>query len=1246
MSRSIDEQQRNERPQRPDSRDSRASRESRGSLRGTGDDDGGNFHKPSRDAGSGSWANDFSDYEDNKKQRDIFREDNRERDRERDRDRDRDRESGGPQVRDRRHPPGPISKEKLALLDHEDVKRGMTQLKRLGMDDKKDNQSKLNDHDSKKDGGSDAWARNKSDRSGENIKRGIDSAPKSTAWADAVSPTFEKEEEEKRAALDDDDKKIGDLKLGMDKLSIDKRAGSDLDSGHLSNEADKDDRKDDKRDKNARNRASSSGSRGPRGGDPRGTRQWGTGGQSGGSGGVSTVTAPGGAFNTYGGQRWRGSEAPARGRRSGASRMGGRKGPNYERTDSELSGDEIISGSTESGKDERRPASARSPKPSAPKSEKDERNRSANISRKDDQQQGRPEYSQSSRGDKRGGDKVSDRDYDSRGSSARPNREGFAPSGEPSRRGRGGFRNNRGPAPTSATGGAASARMESYGPPPSKSPFSSERSDDKHSAGQQHSSTPTPSDDGSAGGSIHNQLESVDDKIIAKQQALTAGITGGRHAKSPNQLGVNHASANAKPIKKDEVKSKRTRSGSRRGRGGRGPNAHGLPNNKHGDPNNEDWETTSENSEEDRKDGHGPRSNKPFGGRGERQGSNTVGNNASHPREPRGNRDREPRGDKGLKSASSQSNRAPGAEKGRNVQNLSERGNKDLSQRNHHPGNMPPPLMQNSQAQNGRPRSQGSANSGPIKPISNKDVTVNRIDDIKLNDPNLVNQALSDIHSKPKDKRGPAVADAEVDGNCIDAIVGDDNKIDADGFQEVRSKKNVKDSSRQQLQKDEQQQKSGRREKDKDRARDRSKSKANGSQSQQQQQQQAQNIPPLLGQPMGQAAAGISKNFERGAPRQKLAPRFQKQRLAKQQQSGNESDSANGKPVIKDTTGGVAPPPTVNAWDKPFTGSSRSPPSPVIATSNIPADVQLMSGLTPGGVQGSGVESDMSVVDSQIGDSAQRNSPNIDKVGGKLAQIKEASVGQEKGGDTSSPPVQTLIFENTNYSKNTKGIVVPPDMMIKSKYSNHIKSQGREKRSSDIEDDNVQLQQHQQQQALAAAFSSKPNELIKDKLSQQQDPIQMPLSFNNKEDNVDMKLDFTFDSDLSQLTEDKSKSLGMPRSMHITGGQSTISPSTAELNLKIASVKKVWENAAPPMPTVVEHEVDGGVGAANSFPQAFESNDVDDGYSHQQYNQPGLKSEMPGSNNVCKVYFLFLFLILNVLWISDNIELTFDTNQS
>ena len=59
---------------------------------------------------------------------------------------------------------------------------------------------------------------------------------------------------------------------------------------------------------------------------------------------------------------------------------------------------------------------------------------------------------------------------------------------------------------------------------------------------------------------------------------------------------------------------------------------------------------------------------------------------------------------------------------------------------------------------------------------------------------------------------------------------------------------------------------------------------------------------------------------------------------------------------------------------------------------------------------------------------------------------------------------------------------------------------------------------------------------------------------------MDMKLDFTFDSELSQLTDDKSsKTMGLARSMHMAPGvQSTISSPAADLNFKIASVKKVF----------------------------------------------------------------------------------------
>lgn len=512
------------------------------------------------------------------------------------------------------------------------------------------------------------------------------------------------------------------------------------------------------------------------------------------------------------------------------------------------------------------------------------------------------------------------------------------------------------------------------------------------------------------------------------------------------------------------------------------------------------------------------------------------------------------------KNKSSSSSRAPGAEK---------RGSQGGSF-----GQRQGQGMQNAQAPGGRSRNQSG--SAPLK-NSNKENLVNRMDEIKLNDQSLVTDVMN---KKNKDKR------EENESNNED-VNSNEDKVDADGFQEVRSKKNVKDK------KDEPK---PRKEKE---SRDRSKSKV--SQAQQQggaaaAQVATQNIPPLLGQPVAQPAGMPAKQFERAATRQKLAPRFQKQRQAKLQQQAEDKGSA------------PAPPPSVNAWDKPFTSQlrSQSPGSQQTADSSQ-YGAQLMA------------EHAHDAQEQAAGSagSSHRNSPNTattaDK--SKCAAPKDGVVDSKNVNDASSPPVQTLIFENTNYSKTSKS---GAEMQNKSKYSGHIKSQQRvDKRSSELDDESAVQMAPQQQQALSVAFSKPQQELIKDKT---QEPIQMPLSFGKSEDNADMKLDFTFDtSDLSQLTEDKSKSLSMARSIHMAGAQSTISPSTAELNLKIASVKKVWENA-PPMPTVVEHEDSGVVNSANSFPQAFESNDVEDTYgSHQQYSQNNIKNEISTSTNVCKV---------------------------
>ncbi|XP_077281745.1 no circadian temperature entrainment isoform X8 [Temnothorax americanus] len=1125
--RDAPKEERNERPQRPDSRDSRASRESKTSLR---DDE---MHKL-RDCSS--WVNEVSDYEE--KKRDLYHEETRERE------------------RDRRQPPGPVTKEKIEADELKNEKRSLTQLKRGSSDQEKKEQPKEISAEAKKD--TDVWNR-KTERAPESrqIERS-DNSPK--AWADAISPTFEKEEE-KIAEAAKDGKDSDEIKQSsLDKPALEKREEA------VSEDAKE--AKDEKREKSTRNRTSSGGSS-SRVRESRGGRQW------------------GGTFSVYT-RGWRGPES--RGRRGGprpTSKSGmSAKSGSYGHTDSENSADEI-SGSTESGKEDKR--SARSPKPSQ-KIEKDERNRE--VSRRDDK-----------RGTECSQTRSEKRTYD-----GKPSHEAFAPSGEPSRRGRGGFRIRN-----TATG----SRMEGYGPPSSKSPFSSERNtDDKHqqqNAGRQNPPTPTSEKEASLLQSA--TVESTDDKIIAKQQALTAGITGRRN-KSPSQQAqqsgnkqeannanqVTNVPSQKAQMRKDDSRSKRPRSGSRRGRDSREARSRGSSGNvskqPQSDVGNEDWETTSENSEEhieDHKESRNSR-NKHFGGRAIQSASqNAIGMNVHSRRGDQLANPREQR-EKNLKS-SNPASRAPGAEK-RNLQNAG-----FSVQKNHADGI--PPLMQNAQIQNGgRSRSQSSTNSGAVanKP-SNKDSMVNRIDEIKLSDPNLVNQALNDLNKKSqaKDKK---LVDSEIETNsCTEdaTSVAAEDKVDADGFQEVRSKKNVKESRHSQKE----EAKPIKRDKEKERERDRSKSKSNGSQ---QVLQQVQNIPPLLSQNIPQPANIPQKQYDsRNSRNPRLAPRFQ--RLVKQQQQQmcgpDASDmsklNSSGTNYAKESSNSPAPPPTVNAWDKPFTSQLRSN-----SPSAVPTDIQLMSGLT---AQNDHIHEGN---EANSGHSSQRNSPSGEKTGKNLKE----TLTEKNVSDVSSPPVQTLIFENTNYSKTTK-TTGPTDLAVKSKFSNHIKTQQqRAEKRAELEEEANQVQQHQQP-ALSVAFSNKPNDLIKDK---NQEPIQMPLSFNKNEDNADMKLDFTFDSDLSQLTDDKSKSLSMARSMHMTGGQSTISPSTAELNLKIASVKKVWENA-PPMPTVVEHE-DGSsvVSSATSFPQAFESGDVDDTYSpHQQYNQSNIKSEITTSTNVCKL---------------------------
>ncbi|KAJ8947996.1 hypothetical protein NQ314_008512 [Rhamnusium bicolor] len=144
---------------------------------------------------------------------------------------------------------------------------------------------------------------------------------------------------------------------------------------------------------------------------------------------------------------------------------------------------------------------------------------------------------------------------------------------------------------------------------------------------------------------------------------------------------------------------------------------------------------------------------------------------------------------------------------------------------------------------------------------------------------------------------------------------------------------------------------------------------------------------------------------------------------------------------------------------------------------------------------------------------------------GKPSQLQDKTLL-----DGSTPPVNTIIFENTNF-KSAPG----------------SRNARNEKPRSKLEDGSID-------NSVMTGFN-KPtmNELLQSK-NDKSEPIQLPIF---KEDTADIKLDF-FGPDL-QFTDDKTaKTLCMSKPIHaITSGNNTVD----SLDIKIASVKKVWETS-------------------------------------------------------------------------------------
>ncbi|GBP98134.1 hypothetical protein EVAR_100351_1 [Eumeta japonica] len=154
----------------------------------------------------------------------------------------------------------------------------------------------------------------------------------------------------------------------------------------------------------------------------------------------------------------------------------------------------------------------------------------------------------------------------------------------------------------------------------------------------------------------------------------------------------------------------------------------------------------------------------------------------------------------------------------------------------------------------------------------------------------------------------------------------------------------------------------------------------------------------------GSVPVSSKSNSQYDRPRQpNLAPRFVKQR--QKQQLGLVSGFGSD-------TGAVPPPPPVNAWDKPISQTLRA-----------------------------NIEENNEILDTKSGNSSQRSSPGDSQT--EKSQVG-CSLAIDKSGvlDGSTPPVETIIFENTNYKT-----APPPAEALKQKYqpsANTVKTQREE----------------------------------------------------------------------------------------------------------------------------------------------------------------------------------------------------------
>ncbi|CAH1975680.1 unnamed protein product [Acanthoscelides obtectus] len=693
-------------------------------------------------------------------------------------------------------------------------------------------------------------------------------------------------------------------------------------------------------------------------------------------------------------------------------------------------------------------------------------------------------------------------------------RDNYIPRGEPSRHGRGGgaFRSGGG---AGGRMGGLGKRFDGYGPPPSKSPFSSshphEDTKDKKSAkeetGTQQASTTDNSSQqqhasstaASTSTTTTTTTSSSEDKIKQQQQALAAGIIGKKAA----------AEFVAKDDEKPAVPAV-TKSGS--GRSDRGD-------------------------------------------RGDRGGRQDI---------KRG---------------------GPKGGKGRDGDAIPEGGYDDRNRDKNRPQG---PRSSHSRSRNEGGRNNQTARLGGNEKRSYDRNRQNSSSSLRKDDKHSEHNAASEGHVK----------DSEHEEKDEKTSVNGDSE----GFQEVKSKKNLKERQKSM---DEKPSKNGQnkdvKDKDvgKDKERDNRRNKNMSQLTAQQQQQLIQNIPPLMGTPVNPPAGMTSslsqqpppcqssKNQFDGRPRPaKLAPRFAKQKLKAQMQQHGGTGSGGGIIAVGDMAADINK--GLNVYGMKDSASSQASVS--ACAWDKPLGSQLRN-LDHDNVIGVSIDHVKGLDAGQP--SPQGASPNSEKLQDKPLL------------DGATPPVNTIIFENTNFkqapgARSTRTDSKPRTGPVGASTGSGGKLEESATSPGSVIDGS----------AMMGGFNKAGviNELLQNKDTKSDGGIQLPLF---KEDSADMKLDF-FGSDLQfSSSDDKGKNLCMTKSIHaIASGNNTVD----SLDIKIASVKKVWETSEQ------ESEEMSFVGPpldSNVFNQNKDASD--EAHHHHDAYTSSPNQSVSTTTNVCKV---------------------------